>query len=55
MHLIIVCVPYHIDVSRWGCALGLQAFLDHGLILCWLLSISVLKKSANVGTTRSFS
>jgi hypothetical protein len=32
MHITIVCVPYHIDVSRWGCAQGPQAFLDHGLI-----------------------
>src|SRR6266566_2244952 len=32
MHITIVCVPYQIDVSRWGCALGPQAFLDHGLI-----------------------
>src|SRR6266704_2744127 len=32
MHITIVCVPYHIDVSRWGCALGPQAFLDYGLI-----------------------
>ena len=32
MDITIVCVPYQIDVSRWGCALGLQAFLDHGLI-----------------------
>src|SRR6266702_35836 len=32
MHITIVCVPYQIDVSRWGCAPGPQAFLDHGLI-----------------------
>jgi len=32
MHITIVCVPYQIDVSRWGCALGPQALLDHGLI-----------------------
>jgi len=32
MHVTIICVPYQIDVSRWGCALGPQAFLDHGLI-----------------------
>src|SRR5579859_348951 len=32
MDIIIVCVPYQIDVSRWGCALGPQAFLDRGLI-----------------------
>ena len=32
MHITIVCVPYQIDVTRWGCALGPQAFLDHGLI-----------------------
>ena len=32
MHITIICVPYQIDVTRWGCALGPQAFLDHGLI-----------------------
>ena len=32
MHVTIICVPYQIDVSRWGCALGPPAFLDHGLI-----------------------
>jgi arginase len=28
----IICIPYQIDVTRWGVALGPQAFLDHGLI-----------------------
>ena len=32
MHITIICIPYQIDVTRWGCALGPQAFLDHGLI-----------------------
>jgi len=32
MHISIICIPYQIDVSRWGVALGPQAFLDHGLI-----------------------
>lgn len=32
MHIAIVCVPYQVDVARWGCANGPQAFLDHGLI-----------------------
>src|SRR6516165_2696117 len=32
MHINIICIPYQIDVSRWGVALGPQAFLDHGLI-----------------------
>jgi arginase len=32
MHISIICVPYQIDVTRWGCAHGPQAFLDHGLI-----------------------
>jgi hypothetical protein len=32
MHITIICVPYQIDVARWGCALGPQAFLDHGLL-----------------------
>src|SRR5215472_2911168 len=27
----LVCVPYQGDVTRWGYALGPQAFLDHGL------------------------
>lgn len=31
MHITIVCVPYQIDITRWGCAQGPQAFLDHGL------------------------
>ncbi len=32
MHITTICVPYQIDVARWGYALGPQAFLDHGLI-----------------------
>jgi arginase len=32
MHISIICIPYQIDVARWGVALGPQAFLDHGLI-----------------------
>jgi arginase len=32
MHITIICVPYQIDVARWGYALGPQAFLDHGLL-----------------------
>jgi arginase len=31
MHITIVCVPYQVDITRWGCAQGPQAFLDHGL------------------------
>jgi arginase len=32
MNISIICIAYQIDVSRWGVALGPQAFLDHGLI-----------------------
>src|SRR2546421_10543899 len=32
MHITIICIPYQIDVTRWGIALGPQSFLDHGLI-----------------------
>jgi len=32
MHINIICIPYQIDVARWGVALGPQAFLDHGFI-----------------------
>ncbi|HXZ03365.1 MAG TPA: arginase family protein [Ktedonobacteraceae bacterium] len=32
MNISIICIPYQIDVTRWGVALGPQAFLDHGLI-----------------------
>ena len=32
MHITTICIPYQIDVARWGCALGPQAFLDHGLL-----------------------
>ncbi|HEU5380690.1 MAG TPA: arginase family protein [Ktedonobacteraceae bacterium] len=31
MQISIVCVPYQIDITRWGCAQGPQVFLDHGL------------------------
>jgi arginase len=31
MRITIVCVPYQVDVTRWGSARGPQAFLDHGL------------------------
>jgi len=31
MHITIISVPYQIDITRWGCAQGPQAFLDHGL------------------------
>src|SRR5258708_9516613 len=32
MHVDTFCVPYQIDVAHRGCALGPQAFLDHGLL-----------------------
>jgi arginase len=32
MNIAIICVPYQVDVARWGCANGPRAFLDHGLI-----------------------
>src|SRR5215471_2893834 len=32
MHITIICIPYQIDVTRWGVALGPKAFLDNGLI-----------------------
>src|SRR5260370_17470821 len=32
MHIATICVPYQIDVAHRGCALGPQAFLDHGLL-----------------------
>src|SRR5204863_8995867 len=32
MHITVICIPYQLDVARWGCAAGPQAFLDHGLI-----------------------
>src|SRR3712207_4154606 len=32
MNISIVCVPYQLDVARWGFALGPQAFLDAGLV-----------------------
>jgi len=31
MEITIVCVPFQIDVARWGCARGPQAFLDAGI------------------------
>jgi arginase len=31
LDIALVCVPYQGDVTRWGYALGPQAFLDHGL------------------------
>jgi arginase len=31
MDLTIVCVPYQMDVARWGYALGPESFLAHGL------------------------
>lgn len=32
MEIMIVCVPYQMDVARWGYALGPRAFLDAGLV-----------------------
>jgi len=32
MNIAIICVPYQVDVARWGCANGPQAFLAHGLV-----------------------
>jgi arginase len=32
MDITLVCVPYQVDVTRWGCALGPEAFLQHGLV-----------------------
>ncbi len=32
MQINIICVPYQVDVARWGCANGPRAFLDHSLI-----------------------
>lgn len=32
MHITIVCIPYQIDVTRWGVAPGPRALLDHSLI-----------------------
>jgi arginase len=32
MDISIICVPYQLDVARWGFALGPQAFLDAGLM-----------------------
>ena len=32
MNISIICVPYQLDVARWGFALGPQTFLDAGLV-----------------------
>ncbi len=32
MDITVIGVPYQIDVARWGCALGPQSFIDHGLL-----------------------
>jgi arginase len=32
MEISLVCVPFQVDVCRWGCALGPQAYLDAGII-----------------------
>lgn len=32
MNISLVCVPYQGDVTRWGYALGPQAFLEYGLV-----------------------
>src|SRR5215831_5224739 len=32
MEITLVCVPYQMDVARWGYALGPQVFLDAGLV-----------------------
>jgi arginase len=32
LYITTICIPYQIDVARWGCALGPQAFLNHGLL-----------------------
>ncbi len=32
MDVTIICVPFQMDVARWGYALGPQAFLDAGLV-----------------------
>src|SRR5947209_16300040 len=31
MDITIVCVPFQVDVARWGCARGPQALLDAGI------------------------
>src|SRR5436305_11974780 len=31
MEITIVCVPFQVDVARWGCARGPQALLDAGI------------------------
>jgi arginase len=31
MKITIICVPFQVDVARWGCARGPQAFLDAGI------------------------
>src|ERR1700736_2611589 len=32
MEIALVCIPYQVDISRWGYARGPQAFLHAGLI-----------------------
>jgi len=32
VEITIVCVPFQMDITRWGCARGPQAFLDQGLV-----------------------
>src|SRR5260370_5893103 len=32
MEIAVVCVPYQMDVARWGYALGPQAFIEGGLL-----------------------
>ncbi len=32
MNFTIVCVPFQVDVARWGCAAGPKAFLDAGIV-----------------------
>ena len=32
MHIALICVPFQGDVSRWGSAMGPQAFLEAGLV-----------------------
>jgi arginase len=32
MDISLICVPFQVDVGRWGCAGGPQAFLDAGIV-----------------------
>src|SRR6266702_4330091 len=32
MEITVICVPYQMDMARWGYALGPQALLDYGLV-----------------------